>query len=356
MPNRRAATTTPPAEPTQPPAVEVSVAGTAVVSSPTRKYQLCAISDALTDVIIEVTDEELEHLSLPKGNSIELNAQNIAKLRVLADRHLPTVAPGGSPTNTIYGASNLGLKCAFIGCVGSDDYGYEYINNLRDNEIDTYVSIKPGASGVCYTLITPDGQRTFGLDFGVTKQLYEYEVLHGLIADANYLHFSAFELRGNKPINRSTHHAYTVARKAGTKVSFDLADTFVIDHNRSQLEKFLRDRVDILFANREEADCFCHGDYAKLLEYTDLAVVKLGEEGSLALTPQGETRVKAYKVEQVRDTNGAGDNFQAGFFYGLFHQLPLETCLKIGNFFAAHIIKRIGAQSRVKIQGIEYII
>ncbi|MDN5278156.1 MAG: hypothetical protein PWR01_2121 [Clostridiales bacterium] len=324
---------------------------------PQRKYQLTAISDALTDIIIEVNDNVLDNLDLPKGNSIELNEENLGKLEKIVSTHKPQIAPGGSPTNVIYGASNLGLKCAFIGCVGSDDFGYGYINNLRENDIDTYVSIKRGSSGLCYTLISPDGQRTFGLDFGVAKQLYEYEILHSLVKDSEFLHFSAYEFRGENPINFATRHAAEIARKHGTKISFDLGDSFVIQSSREQIETFLSEKIDLLFANEDEAKALCgNNDYSKLLKYTDLAVVKLGPGGALVITPEKEICVTGYKVEDVRDTNGAGDNFQAGFFYGLHKQLDLEFCIKIGNFLAANIIRRIGAQSQVKITGIEYFI
>ena len=323
-----------------------------------RKYQITAISDALTDIITEVSDELLAKLNLPKGNSLELNPENLGKLEKIMSTNKPKIAPGGSPTNVIYGASNLGLRCAFIGCVGSDDFGYDYINNLRENDIDTYVSIKRGNSGLCYTLVSPDGQRTFGLDFGVAKQLYEYEILHSLIKASEFLHFSAYEFRGENPINFATRHASEIARKAGTRISFDLGDSFVIRSSRDQIEAFLSERVDVLFANEDEAREINNGsnDYRQLLRFTDLAVVKLGSVGAVAITPEGEMKVSAYKVEDVKDTNGAGDNFQAGFFYGLHKKLSLEECLKIGNFLAANIIRRIGAQSQVKISGIEYII
>jgi len=325
---------------------------------PEKKYQITAISDALTDIITEVSDELLSRLQLPKGNSIELNNQNLGKLENIMQTNKPRIAPGGSPTNVIYGASNLGLKCAFIGCVGCDDYGYDYINNLRENDIDTYVSIKRGNSGLCYTLVSPDGQRTFGLDFGVAKQLYEYEILHSLIKDSEFLHFSAYEFRGENPINFATRHASEIARKAGTKISFDLGDSFVIRSSRDQIDAFLSQKIDILFANEDEAREICNGsdDYRQLLRYTDLAVVKLGSKGAIAITPELQIKGAPYIVEDVKDTNGAGDNFQAGFFYGLYKKLPLEQCLKIGNFLAANIIRRIGAQSQVKITGIEFII
>ena len=97
---------------------------------------------------------------------------------------------GGSPINTTFTFSSLGLKCGFIGCVGNDEDGYDFINALRGNDIDTYISIKQGDSCVCYTFVTPDGQRSFGINFGVTKQLQEYEILESLIAESNFLHFS----------------------------------------------------------------------------------------------------------------------------------------------------------------------
>lgn len=323
-----------------------------------KKYQITAISDALTDIITEVSDELLEKLQLPKGNSIELNTQNLEKLENIMQTNKPRIAPGGSPTNVIYGASNLGLRCAFIGCVGCDDFGYDYINNLRENDIDTYVTIKRGNSGLCYTLVSPDGQRTFGLDFGVAKELYEYEILHSLIKDSEFLHFSAYEFRGDNPINVATRHACEIARKAGTRISFDLGDSFVIRSSRDQIEAFLSEKIDILFANEDEAKEICNGsnDYRQLLKYSDMVVIKLGSRGALAITPEENIQVCAYHVEDVKDTNGAGDNFQAGFFYGLYKKLPLGQCLKIGNFLAANIIRRIGAQSQVKITGIEFII
>ncbi|MEW6709192.1 MAG: adenosine kinase [Candidatus Riflebacteria bacterium] len=322
-----------------------------------RKYQITAISDALTDIMIEVNDDLLGRLELPKGNSIQLDEANLAKIEQIIRTNKPQVAPGGSPTNVIYGASNLGLRCAFIGCVGSDDYGYDYINNLRENEIDTYVSIKRGNSGLCYTLISPDGQRTFGLDFGVAKQLYEYEILHSLIKDSEFLHFSAYEFRGENPINFATRHAAEIARKHGTKISFDLGDSYVVQSSRDQIEAFLAEKIDLLFANEDEASALCGGrEYEKLLNYAKIAVVKLGPGGAVVLSPGKKTSVAGLKVDDVRDTNGAGDNFQAGFFYGLSKNLDIETCIKIGNFLAANIIRRIGAQSRVKISGIEFFI
>ncbi|KAK2958567.1 putative Adenosine kinase [Blattamonas nauphoetae] len=342
-------------------------------------------------------------------------------------------SPGGSPTNTIFGASNLGLRCAYIGCVGNDENGYDYINALRANDIDTYVSIKKGPSAVCYTFITPDGQRSFGLDFGVTKQLEPYEILHSLIEESFLLHFSAYEFRGDVPTTAATKHALKIARESGTRISIDMGDSWLIDQTRESLMELFNEGVDIVFANECEADAFCgvkrdeNGKYipqrmsptsksmsrqtfpplqspaseavlppiaqsptpefamgtlasqqcstqacplshaaqvsseippewAQFLKYTKILVVKLGANGSLAMTKNKMFIVPSYKVDNVLDTNGAGDNFQAGFLYGLYRGLSLPMSLKCGNFIASKIINQRGAQSKVQISGIEYLL
>ena len=97
--------------------------------------------------------------------------------------------------------------------------------------------------------------------------------------------------------------------------------------------------------------------WLKFLKYTEMLVVKRGENGSLAITNRGIAYYcPAYKVEGVLDTNGAGDNFQAGFFYGLFRGLSIPVSLKIGSFIASRVIRRRGAQPHVKISGVEYLI
>jgi sugar/nucleoside kinase (ribokinase family) len=42
------------------------------------------------------------------------------------------------------------------------------------------------------------------------------------------------------------------------------------------------------------------------------------------------------------DATGAGDQFAAGFLFGLATGRDLETCAKIGNICAAEVISHIG--------------
>ena len=329
------------------------------------RYDICAISDALTDYILPVAEGEVERLGLERGRSFAVAEPVLSRLeeRFRRTPHKVIVSAGGSPANTVHGASRLSLRCAFIGSVGNDDNGYRYVNRLRDNEIDTFVSIKDGRSGIAYTLITPDGERTFGVDFGVAKELMPYEVLYQVLAETRYLHYSAYELRDEAPLSRATRKAHRKAVEFGGLVSLDLADARLLDLHRPRIDRVLEYGVHVVFANRDEAAHFTRsggrdpldlGD--ELEDRAEIVVVKLGREGCLIRTGGEAQVVRTLAVDRPLDTNGAGDAFQAGFLYGLVkgHSLPL--CARIGNYYAAHVIQVIGAQSRVRLEGIEFLV
>jgi fructokinase len=54
-----------------------------------------------------------------------------------------------------------------------------------------------------------------------------------------------------------------------------------------------------------------------------VAVLTLGRQGSILLTPHGERHVPSIPVTAV-DTTGAGDGFVAGFLAGLLEQHTLD--------------------------------
>ncbi len=68
----------------------------------------------------------------------------------------------------------------------------------------------------------------------------------------------------------------------------------------------------------------------RLGQLCPLVVIKDGGNGSLALSQGHLTRMPPISVKPV-DTTGAGDNFNAGFFYAWLDGKSLDTCLKWGN-------------------------
>jgi sugar/nucleoside kinase (ribokinase family) len=67
-----------------------------------------------------------------------------------------------------------------------------------------------------------------------------------------------------------------------------------------------------------------------LADVVPLVVLKLGGRGSLARRGSQTWEVPGIQVEVV-DTTGAGDSYNAGFFYAYLKGNTIETCLRYGN-------------------------
>ena len=109
----------------------------------------------------------------------------------------------------------------------------------------------------------------------------------------------------------------------------------------------VRDYVDIVFANEDEAKTFtCEAEPLNALQaisqMCELAVVKIGTKG--ALIKQGEEVVHVGIMAAAKrvDTTGAGDFYAAGFLAGLCDGLSLRQCGTIGAITAGKVIEVVG--------------
>jgi 2-dehydro-3-deoxygluconokinase len=77
-----------------------------------------------------------------------------------------------------------------------------------------------------------------------------------------------------------------------------------------------------------------------------MRVLTVGETmvrfGSRGVVIDGETIPPARLVENVVDEVGAGDDFAAGFAYGLLHGWNPRACGRAGNLIAAYAVDGTG--------------
>jgi len=307
--------------------------------------EVVGIGNALVDILITMPDDRLlERTGLPRGTMNLVEGERIAAVIAEADGLPRTIASGGSAANTVHGLAGLGVPCAYVGKIGADELGAFFRDDLLRHGIEGRLLSDPVSTGRAAALISPDGERTFATHLGAAVHLSADDLVPGLFAGARFVHIEGFLVQDHALLRR----AVLLARESGARVSLDLASHNVVRENLDFLRGLVAERrVDILFANEEEARAFTGlGPKAALDEMASrcaVAVVKRGRDGSIAR--RGGERISAAAVPApCRDTTGAGDLYAAGFLYGLLKDLPLRRCAEVGSLLASRVICRVGAK------------
>ena len=138
-------------------------------------------------------------------------------------------------------------------------------------------------------------------------------------------------------------------RRQGTTLSADIGWNLEVLQS-PRLPSLLRG-FEFAFPNEAEAKAMT-GERAieaaarKLARWIRVPVVKLGQDGSLALCQGKILRVKSIRVRTL-DATGSGDAFNGGFLHGYLAGWPLEECLRAGNVCGALATTRAGGSSAI---------
>jgi sugar/nucleoside kinase (ribokinase family) len=247
--------------------------------------RIIGIGNALVDVLIKLENDNflVEH-SLPKG-SMQLVDKALAEKLLIAVKSIkPQLTSGGSASNTIHGLAKLGLQTSYIGKIGNDSYGKIFTDDLKQNKISPVLLQSKSESGCALTFITPDSERTFATFLGAAVELSADDLTAELFDGFDLLHLEGYLVFNNALVEK----AVALAKSRGLRISLDLASFNVVDANREFLLKTIKESVDIVFANEEEAKSLTGEEPEKALlaiaELCDIAVVKIGSKGSL-ITP-----------------------------------------------------------------------
>jgi len=309
-------------------------------------HDVVSIGNPLMDILIEVEEGFLKELNLVKGNMHLLDEQGIRKIEERLDKNNIKLAPGGSEANTLAALSMLGHKVVYFGKVGKDDHGHHYHNKLLEHGVISKVIKVDGITGRAITFITPDSERTFATHLGVATLLEDNEINEADIMEAKFLHITGYILDGEKTRNAAIQ-AMNIAKNNSVKICLDFGDVNIVKRNREILESVIKEYVDIVIANENEAKAFTGEGPEKAIDIlsgmVDIAIVKLGEKGSLIKNKGELIRIAGFKANAV-DTTGAGDTYTAGFLYGLLNNLDLETSGKIASFIASKVVEVKGAR------------
>ncbi len=183
-------------------------------------------------------------------------------------------------------------------------------------------------------------------DLGAAMALAPEEISPADFAGCTHAHIEGYLLFNAQLMQRVVESA----KEAGCSISLDLASFEVVHAAKDILPAILKEYVDIVFANEEEATAFTgiEDDYAAMAEqlatYCDIAAVKVGAEGSYIANAGTVLKVEPVAAAQVVDTTGAGDFWAAGFLYGRSRNLPIADCARIGSILGSAVVQTRGAE------------
>src|SRR5574344_1261961 len=165
-----------------------------------------------------------------------------------------------------------------------------------------------------------------------------------MFADYDMIHVEGYLIFNHELILK----ILKTAKAAGLKVSMDMASYNLVETNREFIQGLLRDYVDIIFANEDEAKAFSNQSdemeaLNELSQYCEIAIVKVGARGSMIKTGADIVKIATSGVKAI-DTNGAGDIYASGFLYGVLNHKSMEECGGLGTILSEKLICRVGAK------------
>jgi len=306
--------------------------------------KVLGIGNALVDIMTKLkNDDLLKDYHLPKG-SMQLIDQDFAAKLMEATRDLEKLqSSGGSAANTIHGLARLGVSTGFIGKVGNDELGDLFHDDMKNNKIDPKLFRSQTVTGRSIALVSSDSERTMATMLGAAVELSPDDLKKSIFEGYDYLHVEGYLILNHELLKR----AFQLAKETGMKISLDLASFNVVEDNLDFLKTFVKDYVDVLFANEEEAKSFTGKEPEEALDdlaqVCDIAVVKVGKEGSFVKRGADKVKIDPIDVKPI-DTTGAGDAYAGGFLYGLINSYPLDKSGYIGAVLAGKVIEGMGAK------------
>jgi len=318
------------------------------------KYDVLGIGNAIFDVLVRTDEAFLARHGMTKGGMALIDETRAAS--IYRDMGPATEMSGGSAANTIVGIANFGARAAYVGKVKDDQIGQLYTHDIRAAGVAFETAAASGgpATGCCYILVTPDGERTMNTYLGAAQELMPADIDAAQIAASAIVYLEGY-LWDPKNAKEAFVKAATIAHGAGRQVALTLSDSFCIDRYRDEfLDLMRKGTVDLVFANEAELhSLYQTSDFdtalTQLRNDVRLGVVTRSEKGCVVATKDAVATVPAFGIDKLVDTTGAGDMFAAGFLFGLVRNAGHENAGRLGALAAAEVIQHIGARPQVPL-------
>ena len=257
--------------------------------------------------------------------------------------------PGGAGGTIAAVLARLGNEVRIATRVGTGPFSELALRHVRAAGVDEamiQIDDEHQTSSVTI-LITPDAQRTMIGAVGASRHLDSAELSREDVAACDALVMSAYSLVGGRQREYAVK-ALDLARAEGLTTFIDMGSG-AVNALRDRLISLVRE-VDYLLMNEKELYVLTGRDnisdaVAGLREQgVERVIVKVGEMGSIVVTPELTELVEAFDIDGVVDSTGAGDYYTAAFAHGVLQGDDLLRAARLGNVAGALNTTRVGAQ------------
>ncbi len=310
---------------------------------PKDKNRIVGVGNALVDILAHENDGFLNKTGGAKGGMTYVEAEFIDQVLKITSKP-PSTVPGGSACNTIVGVGKLGGTARYVGKCGNGKLGQFFKDGLKRNNVEPLLFQSNLPTGRVLSVITPDAQRSMFTFLGAAADMLPQDITEDCFEGAAIVHIEGYLLFNSDLILK----VLKIAKASGALISLDLPSYNVVKESHELLRHIVESFVDIFMANEDEARAYTGQSNETralnaLAEKVDIAVLKLGERGSVIAHNNANLPIAPQGSGQAVDTTGAGDLWAAGFLYGLVNGLPLEKCGALGSACGYEVCQVIGA-------------
>ena len=260
---------------------------------------------------------------------------------------------GGCANNTAIALTRLGISAGAMGKVGTDAFGDLILQMLIDNGVDTSgMQQDPSAStSFTFVAVASDGERTFYHYIGANGELCEADLDWEVIKRAKILHIAGALVMprfDGAPMANVLREAKSLGITTSLDTAYDATGKWLetLEPCLSYVDMFMPSIVEAQYltgiSDAREIVQFLRSNYG-----IHTIVIKMGENGSYASTPEAEYFAPAYPVDVV-DATGAGDAYVAGFLAGTIMGWDLKATAELASATGAACVTAIGTTDGIQ--------
>jgi sugar/nucleoside kinase (ribokinase family) len=255
---------------------------------------------------------------------------------------------GGLTGNALVAAARLGARCAYAGCLGTDDASHFIEETFLREGVDISHAPRPaGAAVIRSAIIVGDDTGSRNIFYEAAGMIGAHPALpeEAVIAATPVLFIDQYGWAGNL-------RAARIARAAGHAVVADFEDAGPAPFGEVlALTDHLILSEDAAGRISGEAE---PGAAALALWRPDRAavIVTCGAQGGWCVSPQDDGRARHFSAFAVtcRDSNGCGDVFHGGYAAALAAGRPLDERIALASAAAALRASQGGFPSRAEVE------